>query len=901
MAFTTSTPTVAVDTAQETVEPWDNDTSSSESSGSMQFIPPDIHDNNSEDEASDDDTIPEDRLVTQTPAARFGIRYSNSQMAETKLLKILNDANTPHYLFQDIMNWTKESLSNQYDFQPTRIKRKSQMKHLEKWLQLRHSRPERVSLTLPFNPKTTILVTRFNFHTQLHSLLTDPVLMNEMFNLDVNPMDPFGKYDSPGGLLSSVNSGAQYAKAYKHLVKDRNKDFLVPIIFACDETKVKSTGKGSCWPLVFTTSLFNQQLRNLPIAWKPLGYIYDLSIFQSKAESSKQTKDEKYARLHAMFEVILETFVQAQNDDSLDNIPLTINNETKVCNLKVPVLFIIGDIQGGDKMCCTSPSYSNLINRLCRKCNVRGDESGDPLVECQYISMIKVKELVRTNNKAVLKYYNQYNVHSAWFDVCFGGCKYGIFSAAAPIEPLHALQLGLMGHCMTLLFNTEMTSLQRTTLDGLARALTELDRQRFATAGTHPTMPRLIWKDGISSLSDITADHKVGMMLTIVVLTLTDAGIELFVEVLGSHRRLNDMRYAFQLLLCYWAWLKKDVYWKRGDREAKEAAKQAIRVMLQELLNFWPRETGQGWELAKFHEQLHVPDDIERNGPPKGSHAGPTENHHISHVKNPLVGTQHRRVDLDWQISNRTHETSLINTAYHRMNCAFEDLGPYEPPPDFIGVSTQAGKGRLFIYLDENGNFSARLHALTENMEVHTQAYEWVVNQLSNTETVAEATFDFDGNPAHNSIFMFTEYIRNDMIFRAHANYRNTGPWHDWVMFRWEQNGDAAEIDDECQPEYGDDIDEHGPKFAYSPGKLLGFVGEGMQIRAVVSACLYDHAKTSIFSTGWTLEVMNNGAPAFHMVDPASIVCHCLMVPQNDAHTKFHQFWTRERWADEFY
>jgi hypothetical protein len=173
--------------------------------------------------------------------------------------------------------------------------------------------------------------------------------MNKMANLDVNPMDPFGKYVSPRGLLSTVNSGGHYAKAYKkHLVKDPSKDFLLPIIFACDGTKVKSFRKDVCWPLVFMTGLFNQKLHNVPIV-------------QSKAESNCQSKEVKYARLHIMFEVILETLVQAQNDDSLDNILLNINNQTKLCNLKVLVLFIIGDIEGGDKTCCTSPTYSNLM------------------------------------------------------------------------------------------------------------------------------------------------------------------------------------------------------------------------------------------------------------------------------------------------------------------------------------------------------------------------------------------------------------------------------------------------------------------------------------------------------------------------------------------------------------
>jgi len=35
--------------------------------------------------------------------------YTDAMYAETKLLKILNDANTPNYLFQQIMNWARES------------------------------------------------------------------------------------------------------------------------------------------------------------------------------------------------------------------------------------------------------------------------------------------------------------------------------------------------------------------------------------------------------------------------------------------------------------------------------------------------------------------------------------------------------------------------------------------------------------------------------------------------------------------------------------------------------------------------------------------------------------------------------------------------------------------------
>jgi hypothetical protein len=76
-----------------------------------------------------------------------------------------------------------------------------------------------------------------------------------------------------------------------------------------------------------------------------------------------------------------------------------------------------------------------------------------------------------------LKNINQYNVHSAWFDVDYGGCRFGIFSAATPVEPLHALENGLITNCVRILFEEEMTPKQKSELDFLARRLANLPRQ----------------------------------------------------------------------------------------------------------------------------------------------------------------------------------------------------------------------------------------------------------------------------------------------------------------------------------------------------------------------------------------------------------------------------------------
>jgi hypothetical protein len=286
------------------------------------------------------------------------------------------------------------------------------VKYLEKWLNLAPCHPETVKLVLPGPAMEAILFTRFNFTNQLHAILTDPVLVGNLDDLDVNPADPFAKYTSPSGRLSNVNSGAIYNLAYKNRCKKPN-DFLVGIIFACDVTKLQKGSKAGCWPLMSTVSILNQKICNLPIAWKSLGCIFDLSMIQSQADVKGQSQDLKAECLHAIFKVVLATFVDAQKEGALYNVSLTFGHHTKRVNLKLVCFFVIGDMQGGDKITCTSASYSNTMRPMCRKYNVKGSDTGNPFIKCQPMSMVKIIDLVRRNQHAILDNINQYNVHSA--------------------------------------------------------------------------------------------------------------------------------------------------------------------------------------------------------------------------------------------------------------------------------------------------------------------------------------------------------------------------------------------------------------------------------------------------------------------------------------------------------
>ena len=101
-----------------------------------------------------------------------------------------------------------------------------------------------------------IEVTTWNFVHQFYSLITCPELVSDITQLDVNPDNPFSKYNPTDKRLNCFHSGKWYYKAWKNLISPDTNEWLCPIIFACDETWVGShLGQSQIQPLMFTLSV----------------------------------------------------------------------------------------------------------------------------------------------------------------------------------------------------------------------------------------------------------------------------------------------------------------------------------------------------------------------------------------------------------------------------------------------------------------------------------------------------------------------------------------------------------------------------------------------------------------------------------------------------------------------
>lgn len=564
------------------------------------------------------------------------------------------------------MNWAKDAYKTGYQFNPRTVNYKSQIKKIEKHNNYDSLRPEMKSISLPPD-NLTLDVTCYDFSSMLSSLLSNEEL-NQFCNLVVDPVDHFAKYVSPSGNLGEVNSGHWYQQAYSNLIIDVNNDFLMPIIFAMDKTTISTTSSLHVFVIMFTTSIFKRSIRNQAHAWRPLGYIPIDRNYYSGSQWQAMSSEIKSVRLNMLFDIVLQSFRIAQRPGAL-KVPLTLGDQTKVVNLKVPLAFIIGDIQGGDNICGRSAYYQSDARRICRMCNATPDVYNSKEVEnCQLLVMEEMKKLcIEKDTKALYKLM-QYKNWQAFYDIDYGGLPGGVFTAACPPEALHSLENGLINHCLQQLFNHMITNTAQRKFDMVVQKWSTNPKQYFMRAYARD-FPRLLFSDGVSSITDISAGTKVGILFAIVIASLTTSGRNILLnESKLTSRTYLNMIEAFELLLCYWAWLKKDEFWNINDLDALQCAKASIFRTIERLKHLFPRSVGNQWKIPKLHEQLHIAQNIYLFGSHQNVHTGPQEHNHIANTKKPSQHTQKRKRNFDWQIANRLNDGYTVASIDNKIS-----------------------------------------------------------------------------------------------------------------------------------------------------------------------------------------------------------------------------------------
>jgi hypothetical protein len=149
--------------------------------------------------------------------------------------------------------------------------------------------------------------------------------------------------------LANVDTGKAYRQAHTLLCTEPH-HLLCGIILYIDKIATNQHGHLSLESVYFTLTMFNCQTHNKPQAWRPLGYIPNLGL-QSKAKSTHALKKEERIKLyHDVLRKILAPLGKLQDEGGL-LFCLHYKGVEHHVLLKLPILFIVGDTKGHNRLC----------------------------------------------------------------------------------------------------------------------------------------------------------------------------------------------------------------------------------------------------------------------------------------------------------------------------------------------------------------------------------------------------------------------------------------------------------------------------------------------------------------------------------------------------------------------
>ena len=316
----------------------------------------------------------------------LGNLYTTEQKSIIKLIKLLDDMDCPDYAFSSILSWAHNAYVEGFTFNPSFKSRKSNL-HWMKKMVVHNDAFYPKPITVNLNNNLCIDVMCFDFPTQLLHLLQNQKLMTqENLLLDLN--HPTKMYESPNNILSEALSGSAYKTVYEHAYANHTGNLpllVVPICLWGDATHIDTSGRFKLEPWSFSPLIFKEQKQRSNKFWGMLGYIKHLKTTSAQKKTLK--KGDTMQMYHKQLSAILASL--ATHTDKLKNVAIPFNNKVQYFDIVCPILYIIADTEGADKICGRYGSHNLKIQRHCRMCDVDSANLDNKEYNCTYLGFLK--------------------------------------------------------------------------------------------------------------------------------------------------------------------------------------------------------------------------------------------------------------------------------------------------------------------------------------------------------------------------------------------------------------------------------------------------------------------------------------------------------------------------------
>jgi hypothetical protein len=407
----------------------------------------------------------------------------------------------------------------------------------------------------------------FSFLGQLQDLLDDHIF-SDMKNLIVDPNDRWRHYKpySCPHATSEIQDGNWFQSIVNHVENNSlpsdSAEFIIGIQGYVDKTGTDAYNRISVEPLVFTLTLLANKVRNLSKYWRVLALLPS-SLCQTRTK--KHTFGASVRNYHIALKEALDEFTTLQKQPPL--VRLRIGNEVRMVKARLYWVNTIADglanelLVGRIQNRTTSP-------RLSRACHCPQHLADNSRYQCRYIRQQSIERLVmaglgphpdnpgwktylhslnkqelvnaaerllvnrKKTSQAILKnVFGQHLVDLVWFQIDQGPNPGGCFSST-PIDPMHAFEEGIVPYILSVIIDP-LSDIARSNIDSIAWNIVSGNRW-------NADYPRMNFSGGFSSLTQLTADEKMGKLLLLYVILNTPLGEDIFEK--RCHHSFDDQR-----------------------------------------------------------------------------------------------------------------------------------------------------------------------------------------------------------------------------------------------------------------------------------------------------------------------------------------------------------------------
>jgi hypothetical protein len=734
------------------------------------------------------------------------VAMNQEEKAAVRLLKILKQAKAPLYVYDNIVKWATKAAANGV-FKNIAIKQLPTKDTILKATASRFNMEGLVPITtavhLP-NANISVNVTTFDAEAVFLSLLSDPVIFNEdnilFFNRE-NPLAPPPQWDvidKSKHILGDLNTGKRYHDTYHLRCNVHGRDFLFPLLIFQDKTHHDKKGNLCSEPLLLGFAGLDYRTRMKPEAWRPLGFVPNQNV-----HPVAKTAEGKLSDVHVVMKHILGGVLKLQKSDVRWHIPHPSHRGKIGAVLKIPILNLLGDNEGLDKI-CGHLTNKTMVAGVCRKCQVPMKETGNPDANFPAWNMSAIAKLIEEKDIPRLKECSHYLLShgNAYRDADFGSSSCGV-NGSSPADSMHTRHHGSIPYYKAGLFsmyrlspktrkimapqvvcNEETgkdeppTQIELDKVHVFAPKMVRMVEHIFIYYGrmlTHQSdrdIYRTYFPQGLTKVTKINAHEQPGTLLDILLMLSSKFGRYWFdspeegqVDSKKNQGLMGPQRLADQLFMAEEMLLLDELC--RKDLPCEFAHSQLpmyMPGMMKRYNECVDRKFGMGMGFLKNHVNLHLPEEIIDNASPRNTDSELGEAAHKTVLKAPAQNTQKRSSLLDSQVANQYMEGLLVDRASREI-----DKPKTKTPSVFDSVARPTGR---------SFNVTTEGIVLVENLD---RKAAWPDKKL---QVQVESMFRRTILPCIDtiSVALYNSCKINDVLYRADPTYKggNEG-WHDWA------------------------------------------------------------------------------------------------------------------------